>query len=337
MYLVTGATGLLGSHIVCSLLASGQKVRALKRANSSLIWFHKIAKAQEISDALVDSIQWVEGDILDVVSLEQAVKDIDFVIHSAAKVSFRKKDRELLFKTNVEGTANVVNACLGTSVKKLCYISSIAALSRNLDGDEITEDSEWQDSTENSQYALSKYRGELEVWRGVEEGLPAVVLNPGFVLGFGDPKTSSASIFWKLKKGLKFYSNGVNGFVDVQDVANAALLLTPKMEVINERFVLVGHNSAYGDLFFMIAAQLNSPKPSFLIGRKTAKIAIWVLKILHFIGIRPSFITPETLRTATGKFYYSSAKIRRLANFEFTPLDQTIATTCTRFNKYGFI
>ena len=335
MRLVSGATGLVGSYVTCTVLLQGMKVRALKRKGASTDWFYRIAKACNVPQNILDNqLDWVEGDLDDVLSLEEALQGVERVYHCAAVVSFRRKDKDLLFKTNVEGTANLVNACLFAGVKKICYMSSIAALSRKKNEDNIDETAEWEESSLNSNYAKSKFLGELEIWRGQEEGLQVVIVNPGFVLGFGNPERSSASIFKKVAKGFSFYTHGINGYVDVVDVAKSAVLLT-EGQIQGERFVLVSENLSYKELFFGIAKNLGVKLPSIEVKPWMAKLAIMLLKILSFVGIRTKVITPETITTSISKYYYSSEKLKKITGFEFLSSANTIERIAKEFNMYG--
>ncbi|MBX2984931.1 MAG: NAD-dependent epimerase/dehydratase family protein [Bacteroidia bacterium] len=335
MRLVTGATGLVGSYVVCQLLLQGHSVRALKRKNASTDWFMRIAQVCGITKNLLEEkLEWVEGDLNDIIGLEQNLTGVERVYHCAAVVTFKKNQEENLFNTNVGGTANLVNVCLSAHVQKLCYISSIAALSRKKETEQIDETAEWEDSKLNSNYSKSKFMGELEVWRGKEEGLEVVILNPGFILGFGNPDRSSASIFKKIAKGFTFYTQGVNGYVDVLDVAKAAVLLN-EGDNKSERFVLVGFNISYKELFFTIAKEMGKRPPTFEVRPWMAKTLKFTLNILANIGIRTNFITPETITNSMNKYYYNSDKIKTQTGFEFTPKEHTIRRIVSEFKEYG--
>lgn len=214
MIFVTGANGLVGSFIVRQLLDKGESVRALKRETSDL----------SLIQAFEKQIEWIEGDLLDYDILNEALKDVDYVIHTAAIVSFDPNDFQDLYITNVEGTANLVNACLANSIKKICHLSSIAAIGKNNKEAKISELTKWENSEQNSHYAKSKYLAELEVWRGIEEGLNAVIVNPTIILGPGDWEKSSAKLFKQVWKHSSFYPNGFFHYVDVRDVSTICIL-----------------------------------------------------------------------------------------------------------------
>ena len=195
-------------------------VRAIRRNNKLPVY---------VSEKIFDKVEWVEGDILDVVSLEEAMDGMDTVIHAAAMVSFVKKDREQMYQVNVEGTANVVNMALEKNIKRFVHISSVASLGRTANGGSVNEEKKWEESKVNTHYAKSKYKGELEVWRGISEGLSGVILNPSTILGYGDWNTSSCAIFKKIHDGFNWYTPGLNGFVDVEDTARATIALMEKI------------------------------------------------------------------------------------------------------------
>ncbi|MCO6494235.1 MAG: NAD-dependent epimerase/dehydratase family protein [Bacteroidetes bacterium] len=335
MRLVTGATGLVGSYITCNLLLQGYTVRAMKRIGASTNWFYKIAKACKVPENVIsEKLQWVNGDLNDILGLEEILQEVERVYHCAAVVTFKKNEEENLFNTNVGGTSNLINACLSSGVKKLCYISSIAALSRKKELEHINEEAEWEDSKLNSNYSKSKFLGELEVWRGQEEGLQVVIVNPGFILGFGNPDRSSASVFKKIARGFTFYTQGINGYVDVADVAKAAIMLN-ESDIHGERFVLVGNNLSYKELFFSIAKEMGKRPPRFEVKPWMAKLLRTILNLLAKIGIRTEFVTPETITNSISKYFYSSDKIKTKTGFEFTPYEQTIKRIANEFKEYG--
>lgn len=334
MYLVTGSTGLVGSHIVCELLMQGKPVVAMHRASSSREWLYKTIQNYGITEEQIQQyLQFREADILDVFSLEEAMEGVEIVFHCAAMVSFQKKDQNKLFENNIEGTANVVNACLYKKVKKLLYISSIASLGRRSMQESIDEKAEWEESKLNSNYSKSKYLGEMEVWRGQEEGLAVAVVNPGVILGFGDPIKSSASLFQKVKSGFKFYTTGSSGFVDVVDVAKASILVATS-SIQGQRYILVGHNISYKDLFFGIAEALQVPKPSIEIKAWALKLGAGVLDFLALLGINLGFVSSETLKTALSTYHYSSIKIQNELGFEFSPLKGTLQRVANEFKHH---
>src|ERR1035437_197955 len=305
MIFVTGGTGLLGAYLLLDLTRKGNKVRALRREDSSLRVVENVVKYNDNSaEELLKQIEWVNGDICDIYSLEDALEGIEFVYHCAAIVSFDPKDRDKMMRVNIEGTANVVNVSLLKGVKKLCHVSSIAALGRAEEEKVVTEETTWKSSKQNSNYAISKYGGEREVWRGTEEGLYAVIVNPSIIIGMGDPGKGSSKLISTIDGMSLFYSNGINGFVDVRDVARAMVVLM-ESQIKNERFILNGANYSYRRLFELIALNLKKSKPRFAI--PNLMLAIW-WRIEKFRGIitgSTPIITKETVRTSRHQYYYS--------------------------------
>lgn len=336
MIAVSGATGFLGSYVTCLLLKQGKYVRAFRRSQSGMDEFERIFRycfGQLSADEEVKirrQLAWVEADVNDIPSLEEALEGVTHVYHCAAIVSFHQKDRDRLMKVNVEGTANMVNIAMLKGVKKFCHVSSIAALGRAKSGDQVSESTKWNASKNNSNYAISKYKAEMEVWRAAEEGLNVVIVNPGVILGTGDWNKGSCKLFELVWRGMPFYTEGVNGYVDVQDVARAMLLLV-ESSIQGERFVLVGKNVNMKWYLETVAEHLGKKKPYIKVNRLMSQLA-WILDGLksRIMGKQPS-ITKETARASLNCFYYSSDKAIREIPFTFTPMEQTIEDTCKQF------
>jgi dihydroflavonol-4-reductase len=296
MILITGATGLVGSHLALQLLQSGERVRALKRRSSNLHLIESIF-AHHNASVLLQQIDWVEGDLLDLGALEDAMQNVTTVYHAAALISFESSKGKELFRVNAEGTANMVNLCLDLGIKKLCYISSIAALGKTTDGSLITEELHWKKDPSHSVYAISKYTAEREVWRGMEEGLNAVILNPGFIVGYGKSKQGSLQLFDALSKNGSWFTNGVTGYVDVRDVAAAAVRLTNE-RISGKRFILVSDNLTYREVFDSILTAWNRKTTSTYASPFLLGIGWRLEKLLTIITNRTPRITKETSRAA---------------------------------------
>ena len=330
--LVTGGTGFLGSYIIKQLVEKGYAVRAIRRSNKPDSYRGTFWIAKEIFDSTSSgSVEWVEGDVLDVIALQDAMEGVDAVIHSAAVVSFVKKDRKNMYQVNVEGTANVVNMALEKNIKRLVHISSVAALGRTSGGGHINEEKKWEESKVNTHYAKSKYKAEVEVWRAVSEGLDAVILNPGTILGYGDWHSSSCAIFKNIYSGFKWYTSGINGFVDVEDVAKAAVLLM-ESNITEQRFIINGDNWPFKKLQDTIAGGLGKKQPFKLATPLLIKIA-WRMEKLKslFTGKKP-LLTKESARVAQSQTYFENDKIlNALPGFSFTPLEETIKKACEKY------
>ncbi|MBN8782301.1 MAG: 3-beta hydroxysteroid dehydrogenase [Sphingobacteriales bacterium SCN 48-20] len=321
--LVTGGTGFLGAYIIDELVRQGYAVRALRRNSSKLPFF--------IPQTTWDNVEWVEGDILDVVSLQDALVDVDAVIHSAAVVSFAKEDRRQMYQVNVDGTANVMNMALEAGVKRVVHISSVAALGRTADGGMVDEDKKWEDTKINTHYAKSKYRGELEVWRAMGEGLPAVILNPSTILGYGDWHSSSSAIFRNMYNGFPWYSPGINGFVAVKDVARATVAMLQN-DITESRFIVNGDNWPFKKLLETIADGFNRRRPHRQTTPLLAAIAWRMEKIKSFFSGHKPLLTKESARVAHSKTRFNNQKIlNTLPGFQFTPLEQAIHGACEQY------
>ena len=327
MIFVTGGTGLVGSHILMELVKKGIKFKALKRKTSSLEICKKVFKYYNISDKF-NSIKWVEGDVNDIISLEKHIVICEYVIHAAAMLSFHgKKDQKLLEKINIEGTQNIVNISIDCNIKKMVYVSSIAALGRNSTNDIINEECYFQHTKLDSHYAISKYYAEQEVWRGAQEGLDVVILNPSVILGAGNWNEGSSQMFDKVFQGLKFYAPGGTGYVDVIDVARLVILLL-NSKVKNERFIINAENLKYQYFFNQIAKNFNKPKAKIRVTHFLKELAWRAEAIKSFFTGKKSLITKETANTSMTTKTYSSRKIKKETGFSFTPIDQSIKKYC---------
>ena len=320
--LVTGGTGFLGAYIIRELVAKGYSVRAIRRSTT---W------PAFIPPAILEKVEWISGDILDVIGLEEAMEGAEAVVHAAAKVSFSARDRRELFSTNIDGTANVVNIALEKNIKRFIYISSVAALGRTGNGEHVTEEKKWGDSKWNTNYAISKYHGEVEVWRGIGEGLPAAIVNPSTLLGYGDWNNGSCALFRNAFREFPWYTEGVNGFVDVTDVARAVVCLL-ESDVTGERYILNGGNWTFRHLFEDMADGFGKRHPSREATPFLAGVAWRMARLKSFLTGQPSILTRESARVARSKTFFDNNKIlRQLPGFQFTPLDETIKTACNAY------
>ncbi|HUZ59610.1 MAG TPA: NAD-dependent epimerase/dehydratase family protein [Hanamia sp.] len=313
--LVTGGAGLVGNELIKQLLTAGEKVKAIYHSTPVSISH--------------PNLEVTQCDILDVIALEEVMQGITHVCHSAALVSYDPKDKHNLFRINIEGTSNVVNACIDASVKKLVHVSSVAALGRMRNDEMVTEQMNWTEETSNSEYGKSKYFGEIEVWRGIGEGLKAVIVNPTLILGGQNWETGSSAIFKNAYNEFKWFTEGVSGFVDVRDVARAMILLM-NSEITAQRFILNGENLSYREIFSSIAFCFGKKPPYKKVTPFLAEI-IWRAEALKtkFTGEK-HLLTKETARTAQAKVYFDNSKIlKTLSDFKFTRIKDTIESTCS--------
>jgi nucleoside-diphosphate-sugar epimerase len=281
-----------------------------------------------ISKDIFDKVEWVNGDVLDISSLETAMEGIPTVIHSAAIVSFIKKERKKMYRVNVDGTANMVNIALEKNVRRFIHISSVAALGRTAGGGHVDEEKRWEESKVNTHYAKSKYKAELEVWRGFGEGLSGVILNPSTILGYGDWNNGSAAIFKKVYEEFKWSTPGLNGFVDVEDVAKLVVRFTEN-DITDQRYIINGDNWYFEKLQTTIADAFGKKRPARKASLSLMNIA-WRLEAMRslFTGHKP-LLTKESVRVANSKTYFENDKIlKALPDFSFTMLEETIKKTC---------
>jgi len=323
-YFITGATGLVGSHLAYRLLQEpGAEVHALHRAGSDLHFVKKVfAYYQAQADLLFERIHWHEVDLLDCLEIESVLKKGAVVFHCAAKVSFNPSDRKVLLEDNPKMTAEMINGALEAQVGRFIHLSSVAALGRKEGQKEFDEKSDWVESKRNSNYAKGKYAAELEVWRGMEEGLSAAILNPTIILGPGVWQQGSSKIFDSLAQGFSFYSEGVNGFVDVRDVAEVAFQLSAGTQ--QGRYVVSAENRSYKEVFYLIAEALKVAKPKRKITPFLSNLAWrWEWLKSKLTGKAP-LVTKETAATALDKNYYRNEKVREELDFKFRPLKESV-------------
>ena len=323
MVLVTGGTGLVGAHLLIHLTEKGEQVRAIYR-NLESIQKTKSLFLLYKKEALFESIHWIQGDIIDIPSLDNAFEGINQVYHCAAMISFDPNDENLVRKTNIEGTANIVNFCLKYNVQKLCHVSSIAALGDLAEHETIiTEETEWNPEKLHSDYAISKYGAEMEIWRGLQEGLEVVIVNPGVIIGPGFWNQGSGEFFTKVKNGLSFYTKGSTGFIAVTDVVNAMYQLM-KSPIYGERYTLIHQNITFQDLLFSIADALKVKRPKY----HATPFMMNILSKLDWM-VSTFFGKKRQLSKASAKSSYSTdlycnEKIKNALNITFTDVSDYI-------------
>ncbi len=317
MILVTGGAGLLGNVLINKLLSDGENVRAI---------YNNTPLAIQPSS----NFECCKCDILDVVTLEDAMQDISEVYHCAGLVSFNPKDEKKIYSINVEGTANVVNAAINASVRKFVHVSSVAALGRIRPGEMIDETMVWTEETSNSKYGHSKYLGEMEVWRGVAEGLDAVVINPSIILGAGNWNEGSTKIFKSVYDEFPWYTEGTTGFVDAEDVASAMIQLM-KSDISAEKFILSAENISYKDMFTMMAKAFGKKVPSNKVTPFIATVT-WRLESFKskFTDASP-LLTKKTAHTAMTKVAYDNRKLlKAIPDFRYKKIENTVADICKK-------
>jgi nucleoside-diphosphate-sugar epimerase len=324
MILVTGGTGLVGSHLLLELLRKGERIRAIKRSTSDTGKVLKVFSYYvDNPDEYFSKIEWMDADIMDYQAISEAMQGVDYVYHCAAYVSLFPSDKKRILRENIVGTANMVNAAMESDVKKFAFVSSIAALGNSLNDENITEEMVWRSVRTNSAYSESKFKSEMEVWRAISEGLNAVIINPSVILGPGNWKHGSSSFFWRVWKGMPYYTLGMTGFVDVRDVVMVITNLM-KSEVSGERFIVSSQNLSYKDILDMIAKSLGKKTPV----RYASPYFTSILQKLDAVRSKLFFSSPkipaEAIFSAHNTARYSSQKIRMAQGIEFIPVESSV-------------
>ena len=313
--LVTGGTGMLGSHLIKKLIEKNENVTALYRSGIP-------------SFSGAEKVEWIKADINDIISLESASQNVYQVYHCAGLVSFSPKKRNELFYTNVEGTANVVNTCLNKGIEKLLFVSSVASLGRIRENELVNESMNWNEATGNSEYGKSKYLAEMEVWRGMGEGLKAVIVNPSIILGAGDWNKGSSKIFKTVYEKFPWYTDGVSGFVDVTDVIEAMILLM-ESDIVSQRYIISGVNISYQKLLTAIAKNFNKPPPHKKVTTFISSL-VWRLEAIkgRLTGDDP-LLTRETASTALSKVLFDNTLfLKKFPEFAYTKIENSIKRIC---------
>lgn len=315
MILVTGGAGLLGNELIRQLLDAGKSVRAIYNKTT-------------LQNFDSPNLQQIQCDVLDVIGLENAMQNIEQIYHCAAIVSFNPKHRQKMFKVNVEGTANIVNAALDAGIKKMVHVSSVAALGRIRQDKPIDETMSWTEETSNSKYGQSKFLAEMEVWRGISEGLDAVIINPVIILGAGDWNSGSSQLFKSAYDEFPWYTSGTSGFVDVRDVAKAMQQLM-NSEITAQRFIISAQNRSYADIFNMMAKAFGK-KPAYKKVTPTLAAIVWRLEAFKsiFTGKAP-LLTKETSATGFAKVNFDNSKLLKyLPEFTYRRIEESITDIC---------
>lgn len=333
MILVTGGTGLVGSHLLYKLALKDEKIRATYRTEKSLL------KAKSVFGSyarieLFDKIDWVQVDITDYFALSDVLVGVNYIYHCAAVVSFDRKDAENMMHVNVDGTSQLVNLSLEYGIKKFCFVSSISALGEYENGKCVDENAEWQYTSSTSNYSISKYYAENEVWRASEEGLNVVIVNPATIIGFGELTESSSTLIKSVKDGLSFFPTGANGFVGVEDVVTAMIKLM-ESEISGKRFLLVAENWTFERLFSNIANSFKLNPPRFKVSKPLATVYLYFEQLKSFLFNSTPTLSREKINSAYSIKCYSADRIKNELSFEFTELGNVIDNAVKHYQKNG--
>lgn len=319
---------MVGAHLLFELATAGEDIRAIHRKSSDLQKVKKVFSyytSAENAEELFSSIEWQVSDITDIPALTEAFKEVRKVYHCAALVDMGANMEKAMRKVNIKGTANVVNLCIANKIEKLCYVSSIASLGRPLNGDIVSESSLWNPEEDHSDYAISKYGAEIEVWRGSQEGLQIVMVNPGVIIGPGFWNSGSGSAFSRIDKGLNYHFPKVTGFVGIKDVVQAMQTLM-ESDIRNEKFILVSENLSFTEFFSLTADSIKRPRPNKLLKKWMINLGWFFQKIGSLFGSKQQF-SSNSAEALYERTYFSSEKIKNELSFNFTPITEVIAET----------
>jgi dihydroflavonol-4-reductase len=328
--LVTGATGMLGTHVCIQLLKAGHEVKAMKRAQSDTAWFNKIFEFYDVKNS--SNLSFIEASLLNMASLKQAMIDVDIVVHCAAKVSFAKKDEDEMYANNHDGTANLVNLALVIPNVHFIHISSVAALGYNPDGD-VVETTKWKSYPNTSVYSITKYMAEMEVWRAKEEGLQVSILNPSYILGPGNWYTGSSNLFRRIKKGFPYFTKGVTGFVDVRDVAEAVIKVIDKKQ-IGENFIINAENLSYKEILTKIAKNGKHKIPSKALSKKLLKLLSPLIGLYFILRRKNNPLNKALIHSLFSKKTFSNQKSIQKLDMQYKTMDECVEHSWKFFNKY---
>lgn len=332
MILVTGGTGLVGSHLLYHLSLENDKIRAIYRTEKSLEKVKKIFSFYTNDSSFFEKIEWFEADITQVPAMIPAFEGVLHVYHCAAFISFNPKDYREMRKVNIHGTAIVVNLAIDAKIDKLCFVSSIAAVGDAVGDALIDEENEWNKELDNSGYSITKFGAETEVWRASQEGIDVVIVNPGVILGSGFWNAGSGKLFSQVYNGFKYYTEGITGFVAVQDVVKPMIQLM-KSDIKNERFILISENKSFKEIFFSIADGFGKKRPSKSIKPWQTAIFWRVAWIISKTTGKESLLSKYSARSAHSISEYSSEKIQKRLDYKFEAVDKTIERICENFKK----
>jgi len=332
MILVTGGTGLVGSHLLYKLALDNNEIRAIYRTKSSIEKVKTVFSYYTSDVSLFKKIKWFQADVTEVPAMINAFKGIDYVFHCAAFISFDPKDYIEMRKVNIHGAAIMANLAIDAKVKKMCYVSSIAAVGDSIKGDVITEECEWNKELDNSGYSITKFGSEMEMWRASQEDVDVVIVNPGVILGPGFWDSGSGKLFSQVQEGFNYYTVGVTGFVSVNDVVDAMIQLMKSNEK-NERFILVSENKTYKDVLFSIADAFGKKRPQKRAKQWQLEIFWRVAWLLSKITGKAPLLSKYSARSAHTVSEYSSEKLQKTLGFEFEPVDKTIEEVCGLYTE----
>ena len=331
MILVTGGTGFVGTYLLYELLKGNSSIKSTYRKEKNKELTEEFFKLKDLNHPkLFNKIIWVKMDLTEMSSLDELYSGINIIYHCAAFVSLAKRHKNLLMETNVEGTSNIINYAIKHKIKKILFISSIASIGAKDYDSIINEDHSWNHKINHTDYALSKYKSELEVWRGSQEGVPAVIINPGFIIGSHFWNRSSSSIFKRIYNGLKFYPTGKISLVSVEDVVIASIKLM-NSKIQNERFILVSENMNYKEFLDLISKNLGKSLTKYPLKKPLLYIIYFFDIILSFLRIKKRFMSKALISTFNNNQEFNGNKIKKFISFKYEKIDKKVKEICKDF------
>ncbi len=312
MILVTGANGLVGSHLCRELLTRNIPFKALVRKGSNL---------ELIDDIPAEHL--IEGDILDETGLFEILRGVETVIHCAAIISFDPRMKKAMYQVNVNGTRNLVNTSLVHDVNKFIHLSSVAAISKDGKATRTDESVKWPGSQTPTDYGRSKYQAELEVFRGSAEGLEVHCFNPSIILGPGNWEKSSTRLFKYVFDEKKFYTEGFVNYVDIRDLVELLIKAIDKPGT-DERYIVSSGSATYKEFFEIIARELSKKPPHIKVNRMVVNLTVLFAKVYSFVTGNSPLITRETARNSMRKVTYDNSKVKNEFGFSFRNLDESV-------------
>lgn len=331
IFAITGANGFLGVHIIHHLLSEGHAVKGIVRPGASMSEFEDVQLFYDLDEESYTRLEWCTCTLYDMLGLESILDGVDYVIHLAGVISYLQKDFDYMLEVNQKYTANVVNACLSSGIKKLLYCSSIAAVTKTTNGDMVTEDIEWNNEVSHSNYGYTKHLGEYEIWRGREEGLKTVAINPGIILGYGDWSKGSNKLFRNAATSFPFYSKGVTGWVGVEDVAKVTLKLCQDPTAIG-RYILVSENKSFQEVSNAMALNFGVKKPWIEVKGFLYKAVYTFVSIKEFLGLG-GMLSKETVRASVSVNRFDNNKTRAKLDFGFEKIEDVVKKAAKGYKK----
>ncbi|MGB1037032.1 MAG: NAD-dependent epimerase/dehydratase family protein [Bacteroidia bacterium] len=331
IFAITGANGFLGVHIIHHLLSEGHEVKGIVRPGASMSEFENVKVFYDLEEEAYGRLEWCSCTLYDMVGLEYIFTRVDYVMHLAGVISYLQRDFDYMLEVNQQYTANVVNACLSSDVQKLLYCSSIAAVTKTTNGDIITEDIEWNNEVDHSNYGYTKHLGEFEIWRGREEGLKTVAINPGIILGYGDWNKGSNKLFKNAAKQFPFYSRGITGWVGVTDVARIAFKLCMD-NAIEGRFILVSENKSFQEVSRLMATAFEVKEPWVEVKGVLYNLVYGFVSLKEALGLR-GMLSKETVRASVSVNRFDNSKVSSKLEYSFENIEEVVNRAVMGYKK----